>query len=217
MEQGTSRVSTAALFDSLSESTDSEEERHLMVELVDESKVEDECTVESEEELYKGDDDNDDDADDDDADDNDNDADADADADGAEKRKKSRRKRATTTTKEDGDEQMDTVQDDKRAEARRDFEEALAKINAVKSRSKKSLSKDTVDVQYDDQAIDLHDRMLRAAKEDNSAINNSQPALKKIELLPQVLSTLNMPHMHEFLLDNRILEAVRLWMEPLPN
>lgn len=105
---------------------------------------------------------------------------------------------------------------DKKAEARMDFEAALAKIKQGKSVRRRPQN-DSADVTLDDEAIELVARMQRAVHDDNESISNGQPALKKLQLLPTVLATINQQHMLEFLLDNRLLEAIRMWLEPLPN
>lgn len=114
------------------------------------------------------------------------------------------------------DKETSPTVNDKRAEARKDFDDALAKINAGKVRRRRATA-DSSDVMYDDDAISLHSQMIRAVQQDNESIKAGRPALKKLELLPEVQRIINIQHMQEFLLDNRILEAIRMWLEPLPN
>lgn len=112
---------------------------------------------------------------------------------------------------------------DKRAEARRDFEEALARIKSGRGAGRRKRqadggnNHDTADVTLDDDAVDLHARMMRAVDQDNEAVQQGRPALKKWTMLAEVTRKINTPHLQEFLLDNRILEAIRRWLEPLPN
>ena len=127
------------------------------------------------------------------------------------------RKRRQRRTKTESSEAVTSpVVEDKRAEARKDFEAALAKIKQGKQ-SRRRPQADSADVTLDDDAIALVTRMQRAVHDDNESVLKGKPALRKLELLPTVLSTMNQQHMLEFLLDNRLLEAIRMWMEPLPN
>jgi transcription factor SPN1 len=145
-----------------------------------------------------------------------------------EKRRPARRTRRKPSAKElatSSDDEKDTnnnnntvkpVVDDKRAEARKDFDDALAKIKQGRA-TRRRHPNDSSDVTLDDDAIALFNKMQRAVQEDNESVMAGRPALRKLELLPAVLETINKQHMLEFLLDNRLLEAIRMWMEPLPN
>lgn len=59
--------------------------------------------------------------------------------------------------------------------------------------------------------------MARAADNDYDAIEAGRPALEKQKMLAEVLETLMKRHLHEALLDNDLLGAVRRWLEPMPN
>jgi transcription factor SPN1 len=69
----------------------------------------------------------------------------------------------------------------------------------------------------DDIAESFVRRMARAADNDCDAIEAGRPALEKQKMLAEVLETLMKRHLHEALLDNDLLGAVRRWLEPMPN
>ncbi|KAM0684110.1 Transcription factor iws1 [Mitosporidium daphniae] len=99
------------------------------------------------------------------------------------------------------------------AEVRRDFDEALRR--AVPSRGRKrGLDEET---ELDSQAAHLIDRMQTAASQDSYCISNQKVATQKISILPEVLEKLSRRDLIDYLLDNRILDAIRLWLEPYPD
>ncbi|KGG51368.1 hypothetical protein DI09_37p50 [Mitosporidium daphniae] len=109
------------------------------------------------------------------------------------------------------------------AEVRRDFDEALRR--AVPSRGRKrGLDEET---ELDSQAAHLIDRMQTAASQDSYCISNQKVATQKISILPEVLEKLSRFYrllisnhrrdLIDYLLDNRILDAIRLWLEPYPD
>lgn len=59
--------------------------------------------------------------------------------------------------------------------------------------------------------------MDQAAEQDYNAIANSMPATHKLGLLPAVEAILSKSNLHEAVLDNFILIAMRRWLEPLPD
>ncbi len=69
-----------------------------------------------------------------------------------------------------------------------------------------------------DEAISqLKNMMKEAAYMDIDCVNNKKPATNKLKLLPQVRDTLLKSNLYDSILDNNLLEAVRTWLEPLPD
>lgn len=69
--------------------------------------------------------------------------------------------------------------------------------------------------------------MQTAASQDSYCISNQKVATQKISILPEVLEKLSRFYrllisnhrrdLIDYLLDNRILDAIRLWLEPYPD
>lgn len=100
------------------------------------------------------------------------------------------------------------------AEARRDFDAALEKINTRQRRKNKDLS---FDVEAEEFCKQLKLRMLRAAEADISSQQQKRPALEKLNMLDHVTSVMLRKDLQELLLDHGILEALRVWLEPLED
>lgn len=99
---------------------------------------------------------------------------------------------------------------------RKQFEEKFAAIFKKPNRKKK---KDEVDLEaMQDEAIaHLKNMMKEAAYVDVECVNEKKPATNKLQLLPQVKQTLLKSSLYDSILDNNLLEAVRIWLEPLPD
>ncbi|CAO3668037.1 unnamed protein product [Rhizopus stolonifer] len=95
----------------------------------------------------------------------------------------------------------------------RQFEKALS------SGKKKKKRRDGEDIEHamDDELSELRDRMKSACEKDTIANGNRQPALAKLKMLNEVSNTLTNKHLQDLILDNGLLEAIRLWVEPLPD
>lgn len=105
-------------------------------------------------------------------------------------------------------------------EARRDFDEALERIKSTGNRRRRNpieIVGGSEPVDLDDMALSFCRQMQRASEADTDAIESGRPAVEKQKMLPAVQAMLMRKHMYEVLLDNGILEAIRRWLEPLPN
>ncbi|QPG74174.1 hypothetical protein FOA43_001498 [Brettanomyces nanus] len=93
------------------------------------------------------------------------------------------------------------------------------KFAAIMKNPKKRKKNNDVDLEaMQDEAIsDLKNMMKEAAYEDIECVNNKKPATNKLKLLPKVKQTLLKSNLYDSILDNNLLEAVRIWMEPLPD
>ena len=63
----------------------------------------------------------------------------------------------------------------------------------------------------------LKNRMTLAAKRDAEDKEKKLPAMHKLKMLPEVMDVFNKRHLIEPILENNLLEAVRFWLEPLPD
>ena len=57
--------------------------------------------------------------------------------------------------------------------------------------------------------------MKEAARQDIELNQNKTPATQKLKLLPLVIEQMNKRDLFEHFLDNGILEAIRMWLEPM--
>ncbi|KAK9470839.1 uncharacterized protein V1510DRAFT_421972 [Dipodascopsis tothii] len=69
----------------------------------------------------------------------------------------------------------------------------------------------------DDRIVDLRERMRQAAIHDAEAIRQGVPATAKLQMLAEVRDVLRKQTLFDSILDNNMLESVRLWLEPLPD
>ncbi|KAI8825612.1 uncharacterized protein EV422DRAFT_563443 [Fimicolochytrium jonesii] len=85
--------------------------------------------------------------------------------------------------------------------------------------SKKNKKKKVVQDEADTDEIlsRLLEEMKAAAMEDKEANRRRQPALAKLGKLPGALMYLQRDQLQDQILDNHLLEGVRLWLEPLPD
>lgn len=140
----------------------------------------------------------------------------------AENRQKSSRRRRKEEPKRPSPVSSEVTE--KIMEARRDFDEALEKIKSYGNRRRRNPAVGHIDGDIGSEPVDLDDialnfcrQMMGASEADADAIEAGRPALEKQKMLPAVQSMLMRRHMYEVLLDNGVLEAMRRWLEPLPN
>lgn len=68
-----------------------------------------------------------------------------------------------------------------------------------------------------DAAEDFVSKMLFAADADDISIKERRPGLKKLQLLPQAVDLMTNREMVRPLLESDVLNAVKRWIQPLPN
>ncbi|KAJ7761901.1 transcription factor iws1 [Mycena maculata] len=86
------------------------------------------------------------------------------------------------------------------------------------SRPKKRKGNDEVlDSFADDEVARLRETMNNAAEEDVKSNDNKLPAVAKLKLLPEAMETLRKSSLAQSMIDNNLLEAVKRWLEPLPD
>ncbi|KAM9902323.1 hypothetical protein OXX79_004021 [Metschnikowia pulcherrima] len=112
---------------------------------------------------------------------------------------------------------IDYSNEDPAARKRRLLEEKMDQ--AVKSRTVKRRRADEDDLErmQDDRIDYLKNKMIEAANMDVEKNSQGQIATEKLKLLREVMDTMSKADLAISILDNNLLEAVRLWLEPLPD
>ncbi|KAJ7678932.1 transcription factor iws1 [Mycena polygramma] len=84
------------------------------------------------------------------------------------------------------------------------------------SRPKKRKGNDEVlDSFADDEVARLREAMNNAAEEDLKANDAKLPAIAKLKMLSEAMETLRKGSLAQSIIDNNLLEAVKIWLEPL--
>ncbi|OLY80815.1 Transcription factor IWS1 [Smittium mucronatum] len=131
--------------------------------------------------------------------------------------KKSRKSSGSRNKKSySDDEQEDQPPLDAKAlaiqELNRDIDFALKKGKASRRRKTNEIS-----TSQDEEIHQMQEKMRNAADADFEDNKMKLPAIHKVQLLNSVTSFLGKPHLYESLLDNNILDTIRLWLEPLDD
>ncbi|GAA5909074.1 hypothetical protein JCM8208_007423 [Rhodotorula glutinis] len=133
------------------------------------------------------------------------------------KKPKSKRKEKAAEPEEDEDANLDPEAQRRKA--------LMAKITAASKkpagtgRTKKRKQQDEEDLEMmnDEAVATLRGEMLRAADEDVEENNLGRPALNKLRLLPKVVDLMQKTVLHETIAEGGMLDAVKRWLEPLPD
>lgn len=89
-------------------------------------------------------------------------------------------------------------------------------VQAVNKLKKKKKVKKTYS-DWEEEAKPFLARMEQAAEEDEEAIQNKRPALKKLQMLQEVYDTIVIQDMQRALLDHDLLSICRRWIQPMKN
>lgn len=85
------------------------------------------------------------------------------------------------------------------------------------TRVRKKKNEEVLDSLADNEVAQLREAMNAAADEDHRANGERQPAMAKLRLLPEAMDTLQKASLAQSMMDNNLLEAVKRWLEPLPD
>ncbi|KAL7663445.1 TFIIS N-terminal domain-containing protein [[Candida] zeylanoides] len=107
--------------------------------------------------------------------------------------------------------------EDPQAARRRLLEEKMDSAVKQKSTRRRKADEDDLERMQDDRIDDLKDRMIKAANLDVEKNSQGQIATEKLKMLSEVSAVLAKADLAISILDNNLLEAVRLWLEPLPD
>ncbi|KAJ2701154.1 Transcription factor iws1 [Coemansia sp. IMI 209128] len=122
---------------------------------------------------------------------------------------------ADTGVASEAEEAVPTPVDPKQAE----IDEINRKIDAAlkSGRARRRKRTDEDDANVDEMIVELRKRMREAAYRDIDDNKDRLPAIHKLSMLPDVIEELSKPPLYEALLDNNIVESIRLWLEPLDD
>lgn len=107
--------------------------------------------------------------------------------------------------------------EDAESRKRRLLEEKMDQAVKSKSSKRRKADEDDLERMQDDKIDFLKDKMIKAANLDVDKNSQGLIATEKLKLLPEVIDTLSKADLAISILDNNLLEAVRLWLEPLPD
>lgn len=112
---------------------------------------------------------------------------------------------------------IDYSNEDPVARKRRLLEERMTLAVKAKTTRKRKADEDDLERMQDDKIDLLKTKMIEAANLDVEKNSQGQIATEKLKLLREVMDTLLKADLAISILDNNLLEAVRLWLEPLPD
>lgn len=118
---------------------------------------------------------------------------------------------------EDDDGGIDYSNEDPAARKRRLLEEKMDLAVKSKTIKRRKADEDDLERMQDDKIDFLKNKMIEAANLDVEKNSQGQVAAEKFKLLREVMDTLSKADLAISILDNNLLEAVRLWLEPLPD
>lgn len=95
--------------------------------------------------------------------------------------------------------------------------DAAIKSGKKKPKRRRKEGEEDLDPQANAEVIELQQAMLNAAEDDVMANEERKPALAKLRMLPRVVDGLQKQHWQQSIFDNNLLEAVRRFLEPLPD
>lgn len=117
---------------------------------------------------------------------------------------------------DDDDDNEDDANLDPETRERREWERKLDE--AMKpTKKRRRLDGDDIEQMQDERLAALREEMRNAFYADCDSIKNGEPATRKLQLLPEVAGVLGKRNLADSILDNNLLEVVRLWLEPLPD
>ncbi|CAI4055138.1 hypothetical protein SUVZ_16G4010 [Saccharomyces uvarum] len=108
--------------------------------------------------------------------------------------------------------------------SRQELEEKLDRILKKPKVRRTRRDEDDLEQYLDEKILRLKDEMNIAAQLDIDTLNKrietgdtSLIAMQKVKLLPKVVSVLSKANLADTILDNNLLQSVRIWLEPLPD
>ncbi|KAJ4477456.1 transcription factor iws1 [Lentinula aciculospora] len=95
--------------------------------------------------------------------------------------------------------------------------EAILKTKKSSRPKKRKNNDEVLDSFADDEVARLRETMNNAAEEDMKANQEKQPATAKLRFLGEAMETLRKASLAQSIVDNNLLDAVKRWLEPLPD
>lgn len=93
--------------------------------------------------------------------------------------------------------------------------EFLDTVDSLKSKRSRADQFDEADA--DEAIVRLINEMRDAVQLDLESNQRREPAFAKLKLLPKVIGLLEKSYLHDQILEHEMLDAVRRWLEPLPD
>ncbi|RKP26392.1 hypothetical protein SYNPS1DRAFT_27913, partial [Syncephalis pseudoplumigaleata] len=121
---------------------------------------------------------------------------------------------------EKSDANKEIMEGKSKSSAAKEFMDSVMKdVKGSSSRSKRRRKNGDLDevTRMDDEASALKRAMQKAALEDLDSHANDQPGFAKLMLLERVVLAMNKVDMHDAFMDANVLEAIRVWLEPLAD
>lgn len=112
---------------------------------------------------------------------------------------------------------IDYSNEDPASRKRRLLEEKMDLAIKNKGLKRKKADEDDLERMQDDKIDYLKQKMIQAASIDEEKSEKGLIATEKLKLLDEVVSVMSQADLAISILDNNLLDAVRLWLEPLPN
>ncbi|KAI0690156.1 hypothetical protein BC835DRAFT_1417977 [Cytidiella melzeri] len=126
------------------------------------------------------------------------------------------RKRKRKPVREEVD--LSTLPENEASKLRLDMQiDAILKPKRAPRQKKGRTDDDVLDRAADEEVSRLRETMLVAAAEDEQSNREKMPATSKLRMLPQVMEVLRKTSYAQSITDNNLLEAVKKWLEPLPD
>ncbi|POY72969.1 hypothetical protein BMF94_3955 [Rhodotorula taiwanensis] len=134
------------------------------------------------------------------------------------KKKKSSGKKRVQREEEPQEEE---IQLDPETRRRKDLASRLSAIvkkpQGTKGRKKKAQDEEDLEMLNDEAVATLRKDMLRAADDDREQNELGRPAVNKLKMLPRVVDLMQKTALADTIVEGGLLEAVRAWLEPLPD
>lgn len=115
------------------------------------------------------------------------------------------------------DSDLDDPNMDEATRRRKLLKKRIQEHGAKPKKKSRKADDESLDAFQDELINRLREEMRKAAIADAECIKNSQPAINKLKMLPRVTSVLRKGTLADTILDNNLLESIRIWLEPLPD
>ncbi|KAI9018612.1 hypothetical protein CLU79DRAFT_805146 [Phycomyces nitens] len=100
---------------------------------------------------------------------------------------------------------------------RDEIDQHFARALASGKKKRKKVDEDDLERSMDEELANMRDAMKSAAEYDAVSNGQRKPAVAKLKMLSQVTNMLTNKHLQDSILDNQLLDSIRLWLEPLPD
>ena len=131
--------------------------------------------------------------------------------------KKNRKKADAEDAAADGKDAADQRPEDPKLAAKWELDRLMDAAVKGPKKKRKVMDEDDLEQMADEQISHLRQEMRDAAIRDAQANSQTIPATQKLKLLPKVDAILQKTSLYDSILENNLLETIRIWLEPLPD